>query len=298
MAEAKSIFQPQGHILGKGTAVIDLTQTVTNGSVPSPSQWGSWNYYTKLKMHAVLLQAPKGLRYVPNGDDLARQLKSMIEVHVREITGVNTGTEVESTDIIVGNNQAMTMAVPTKVNMGRSTPNFVYNEFMGKPIMSLHRIWQEDLIMDPGTNHPGLIRYDAYQAAGSPPITVADYTAVVLFVEPNKELTGVVDYALCANMYPGNLESTMTKAMGQPNETQELTIEYQAITLRNNFVRNMALQYIQSINRDGFSMTGLAPFVSEIAPSLRDEALKTVFGGNRKYVQAVAEQVAASGVGN
>lgn len=285
------VLLPDDHVLSSGARAVDLTIGGQNGAMSNPANWTSAAYYTRQKLHQVLIQAPKALKYLPDGESLKKQLKAAIEMHPRSISGINQSLTVETNDTIIGND-GQVFQVPINVNREPSAPNFVWDELEGKPFTRLFRRIVVDLIMDPQTNKPGLLRYQSYTDAGRPEILPVDYTMVVLFIEPNKSMTGVVDAYLCANMFPLGIPDETLKEMGGANEQLEVALDFAAWTQVGDAVDEMAKNYLDSINVLGYAPSALAPFVAAIEPSLRDETL----GPNGSYtnaVKAVADSITA-----
>ncbi len=286
------VLLPQDHILSSGARAIDLTIGGQNGAMSNPANWNSAAYYTRQKLHQVLIQAPRALQFLPDGENLKKQLKAAIETHPRSISGLNKSLTVETNDTIIGND-GQVFAVPVNVNREPSAPNLVWDEMQGKPITGLFRRIIVDLIMDPQTNKPGILKYQSYTDAGRPELLPADYTMVVLFIEPNNSMTGVVDAYLCANMFPLGITDEATKEMGGANEQLEVAVDFAAWTQIGDMVDQMAKAYLDSITVTGYAPSALAPFVADIEPTLRDDAL----GPNGSYsnqVNEVAKSIAGA----
>jgi hypothetical protein len=290
---AQQVILPGSNVLSKNSYVVDGTLGGQQGAMNNPLNWESSMYHTKQKLIAVLIQAPRGFKYLPNGDYLKRLLKAAIETHCTAINGLNQTTTMEVEETVQGYGGEV-MQTPTLVTRARSEPAITIPELEGKPFTKLFRTIQTKLVMEPGTTHPGVVAEAAWQDAGSPPLTPADRSFITLFIEPNRTLTGVESAYLCANMMPLEVPEEITKEVGTANEITQLEVTFTAFTLTNDLVKQMAKEYLDSINKNGYAPDALTPFVSEIEPALRNDALSNIGNSYAKYLEATAAANAAN----
>lgn len=284
---ATQVILPGTNSMSKTSHVVDGTLGGQQGAMMNPLNWEASMYHTKQKLIAVLIQAPRGFKYLPDGDYLKRLLKAAFETHATAITGLNQTTTMEVEETVQGYGGEV-MQTPTIVTRARSEPAVTIPELEGKPFTKLFRTMQTKLVMEPGTTHPGLVAVQAYQDAGSPTLTPADRSFVTLFIEPNRTLTGVESAYLCANMMPLEVPEEIGKEVGAANEITTLEITFTAFTLTNDLVKQMAKDYLDSINKNGYAPDSLSPFVGEIEPALRNDALSNPGNSYAKYLEATA----------
>lgn len=288
MSKQQNVLFPEDNVLSVGTRTVDPRIGGQNGPMANPAAWGSSMYHTKQKLIRVLVQAPRFMRYMDNGKELAQTLKAIIEMHATSITGLNSSYTMEVEETPQGHGTEV-MQTPTLVTQARSEPVLSIPELEGKPVTKLFKRILSDLVMEPGSTHPGIIRSAAYKAAGSPTITPADRSFVTLFIEPNRNLTGVEAAYLCANMIPMEVNDESSHEIQAANEITTLEVPFTALTLSNDRVREMAKKYLDSINKDGFAPSALNPYVTEIEAALLDDALPSEGSSYSKYVNATAE---------
>ncbi|AXH70777.1 tail tube protein [Vibrio phage BONAISHI] len=287
---SNDVLLPATSAVAQYTSVVDGRKGGQQGHMANTRTWESSLYHTKQKLIAVLLQAPAGFRYLDDGDYYAALLKSAIETMATSITGLNQTTTMETEDTVQGYGGEV-MQTPTLVSRSRSEPAMTFPELEGKPLTDLFRTIQTKLVMEPGTTRVGVMDQAAYIAAGSPPITAADRSFVTLFIEPNRSLTGVESAYMCANMMPIEVPDEISNEVGSPNEINNLEINFTALTIVNDSVKALALQYLNSINKYGYNPTSQTPFVTEVSPSLRDDALTEEGGSYSKAAAAAAARL-------
>lgn len=284
----KQILLSEDNVLSDSTSVVDPTLGGQFGPMQDTDNWASAMYHTKQRLIGVLLQAPVGMKYMQDGAYLRRALKTAMEKHATTINGLTSTQTMEVEDTPQGEGGQF-MQTPTLVTIARSEPTIGFNELEGKPFTKLFKAIQTELIMEPGTTHPGIIRSDAYIAAGSPTLTPADRSFVMLFIEPNRNLTGVESAYMVANMMPLEITDEISREIGAAAEQTRLEISFTGLTLANDKVRKFAKKWLDDLNKNGTSPSGLAPFVSEIEPALRDDALPQKGSSYSKYLKASAE---------
>lgn len=286
---SSEVFLPENNPHSANTRVVDLTAGPQHGAMQNPENWTASAFYPRPNLQAVLVQAPKGFAYLPDGAGMVRRLKAMVETKCKSISGLVSTLTVESDEVMVDKGTEA-MQTPTKVNRERSNPNMVWNEYRGMPIWKDLSLWVRMLIEHPKTGAPGVIDQPAYQAAGAPELTAEYYSMIVLFIQANHNLTGV-DYAwLCSNMYPQSVPFEGGVEYGAARPLVEMPIDWTALTLHGedvDAVMVMAKEYIDSINKSGYSPSALAPFVAGISSDLLEDATGNL--GYRGGVNKIAE---------
>lgn len=282
-----NVLVEETHSLTKGyTKALDLKHGGQQGPLSDPEHWVSSAEYVRQKMIAVLVEAPKFMTYMTDGPDRIAMLKSMVEVMATNITGINNKLDVSFSDNKVSN-AGEVHSTPTQVVREVSAPVFEWPEKRGKAIFKFNSDWIIELIADPETTHPGLITKDAYEAAGFPEFLPDSMAMTVLFFEPSDDLHTVTEAALCTNMMPKTSgESTMTRAIGEANETVKHSIEYTSTTHRSDAVLQLAKDYLEALNVQGYRPAGLAAYYDSIGSD--------VIAVDEDYASKVANVAAAS----
>lgn len=276
------------HSLSQGsTRAIDLSIGGQQGALKDPANWVSNANYVKPRMIPVLLQAPGAMKYLPDGESRIKMLKALVELHATSITGIDSSLTVEMAETALSNAGEMMESV-TKVSRARSVPVFSYPEKFGKPIYIFFRDWIVDLLQDPDTGHPGIIRYEAYQNAEYPELLADMISMAVLFIEANENLTSINDAWLCTNMMPKGIVNTASRVIGEALETVQHEVEFSAVTQVGDSVNELALDYINSLNKSGYAPRALQRHIEKISPDVADDATPV---GYRPGVKAVADAI-------
>lgn len=274
------------HSLNRGDSAntIDIRVGGQQGLLPDFANWANNANLVKQRLIPVLLQAPGGMQYQPDGASRIAMLKAMIELHPIAISGLNRSLTAEFAETVVSNAGEM-METVTKTTRERSVPALTIPEKEGKPCTHLIEDWIIDLLMDPQTGYPGVIRYAAYEEAGSPPISPDFRSMVVLFIEPNATMSGVNAAYLCVNMMPKGVTDESSSAIGEALEEVNLELEFTALTQTGDAVNKLALNYLKSLDKRGLAPAALQSFVPGIAANVADDAVPL---GNAVAVKAVA----------
>lgn len=268
---AQNIFLPSDHALAAGRAdTVDLTVGGQQGAMTDPLHWFHNDNYVKQRVIPFVLRTPTAWRWCPNGANLAKQFKALVELHSISITGIDISHTSNFVETELNNTEMLD--VLTKVTRSRSTPTHQYIEKAGKPITKLHTNWQIDLGQDPETGKPGINRYPAYIDAGRPALTPEMKTAAILYVEPSANMAGVVDAVLCYNMAPKLTPNQLQSVKQADLEIVRLDIEYTATSQIGDGIMELARFHLNSINTAGYAPHALAAAFDSIDPALTDEA--------------------------
>ncbi|QNI20996.1 tail-tube protein [Vibrio phage vB_pir03] len=277
--------------LSAHTRVMDISTGSQLGHMQDPENWTKAAFYMRPQVMPVLLQAPLGFKWLPDGAGMTKRLKALVETKAKSITGLNSTLTAEFEEIQVSKSGEMHQTL-TKVSRERSNPNFVWNEYRGMPIYKDLSRWMIDLMEDPMTGAPGVIKYQAYADDGYPELLDHLTSMIVLFIQPNHNLTGVDFAYLCSNMKPISVPNEAALEYGTARTAVEHAIDFTALTLTSDqvvAVADLAKAYLDSINKQGYSPAALKPFISQINPDLMEDATGGV--GLRGGAQAVANNL-------
>jgi len=267
------------------TRALNLAEGGQQGPLTDPKKWTSSATYVRQKLIAVLIEAPRFMQYMDNGEERIAMLKAIVELLPTSVTGLSSKLDVTFSESKVSNAGEMHHTM-TQVVRTPSTPSFVLPEKEGKAIFNFFTQWITELLADPETGHPGLITKEKYISEGSPEFLPDAVSMSVLFFEPSKDLTRVTSAWLCANMQPKTSgDDAGERVIGEANATVEHTIEFTATTQIGKAVIDLAQKYLDDLNQKGFR--------PEALPAFYDKVSSDVEAGAESYKQKV-EDVAKS----
>lgn len=277
-------------ILQNGTAfgaghqapMVDLQYGGQMGYAQDLSEWVSNQAYVRRNLICLLVEAPKGFRFLPNSDKWIATLRSLVELHPLSIDGLNAGLEVEIASNPFGGGGQMQEDF-TDVKETQSRPVFRWAEKYGMPIAHFFRGWITNLMMDPNTKFANV----ATLAGQKPTDMLADqYTATMIFIEPDPTHTKVVKSWLVTNMMPtGTGEITGRRDLTQANETPTYDINFTGIAQFGLGVDAFAQRLL-----DGISLTGANPYQR---PAFVDNITADILAAKKGYandVQVMGQQ--------
>lgn len=244
MGRLQDVFQSDGHAKGHSN-MYNLQYGGFNGYAPNLAEWVSGQNYKRANLITILLEAPKGFRYLDNPNAWTGALKSLLEVHPKTVEGLNAGLTVEVSETPVSGGGEMQQD-PINVTRERSNPTITLTDKYGRPMQTLIHAWITDLIGDPDSKVPNI----ATLSGNKPTDLLADdYSATVLFFEPNTAMTQVTKAWLCTNFFP----KTTGEIIGKRDLTTgadllELSIEFTALTQTGTGVRLFAQDILNKMN--------------------------------------------------
>lgn len=263
---------------------IDVSLGGQYGHAPNFGAYVSNTGYTPRNLISLLVEAPRGLRVLPNADKSIAVLKALIENQSKQITGLRTGLTVESSERAVGGAGHM-QSDPTNVTEEISQPTHVWDERYGRPV---HNFWQwyiRNLIAEPITKQPGIM---SLVEDGVDDQLADFFSFTTLYIEPDPLRRSVVEAWLVTNMYPttaGVLESQMDPTAA--SEVPEISIEFRGMPVVSQGVRMFAQEQLDRLNWVNAGPMQRPAFVSKIEADINT--------GNGGYVDDV-NAAAQSGV--
>lgn len=278
------------HSLTAGrTRALNVAEGGQQGGTTDPKRWVSSASYTRQKVIAVLIEAPKHMQYMDNGASRIAMLKALVEVMATSITGMTSKLDVNFGEHKVSN-AGEVHHTPINVNRAVTVPSFVWPEKEGKAVYNFMNQWITELIADPETSYPGLITKAGWVSAGKPEFLPDAISMTVLFIEPSRDLSRVTSAWLCTNMMPKSSgEDEGKRVMGEDNEVVEHTIEFTATTQIGKYVEKLAQTYLDSLIKTGFQPAGLTAAYDKISA-----AVDTGVGSFRDKVKEVSVSAAAA----
>lgn len=249
----------------KGMLDISLLSAGQNGFRTDLRGYVSNAAHVRRNLIAVLVEAPTGFNDLPNPEKYIATLKSLVELHANSIEGLNSTLTVEHVEEAVGGAGEMQETL-SNVTRERSTPTFNWTEKEGKPINAIMTSWITNLMMDPETKVPGIM------ATGTTPGDILpDYHSMtVMFIEPDRTHTRVVEAWLCTNMQPKTAgEVVGSRDLTTGGELTQYAVEFTALTQTGVGVRNFAQSYLAELNKPGINPNLSPAFVDQISEDIK-----------------------------
>ena len=209
------------------------------------NQWVNNQAYVRRQIIPILLQAPGFFKYMPNPNHWIQSLKALIELHAINIEGLNATLTVETEEHPVGGAGEVQEEV-TNTTRERTNVSFTWNEKFGIPVQTFLYNWIIYGLMDPNTKYPLVSTLNG----NVPPAMTADqYSATVLFIEPDPTAHYVIKSWLVTNLFPKTSGEIIGKRnLTEPGEMLEITAEFGGISLFTLGVNDFAQQILDQIN--------------------------------------------------
>jgi len=249
-------------LLGSQAFGEQLTQFATDptyggqgGWANDLTQWLNNQAYVSKQVFAIVMEAPGFFNLMSDPNKWVEILRAFFETHVRTIEGLHSGVEYEFEEHPVGGAGEVQHEV---VNARRtpSAPVVSVIDKVGLPFQNFFRSWGQYGMMDPDTKYALASNLDN---TPSEPWTADQYTATVLFIEPDASHNRVVKAWLCTNMMPhSNGEEDGRRDMTAAGELLTLSIEFTALTQTGVGVRTLAQSMLDNLNQ-----TNANPYLRE-----------------------------------
>lgn len=279
-----AILAREAHAAGRHAPMVDLVHGGQQGYMADYANYVSNARYIRRNVIPLLIEAPRGFNYMPNGDRYIKTLKALVELHATAIDGLQSTLEVSMSETPLGGAGEMQEDV-INVTRARSTPTFTWPEKYGKPINAFLESWIVNLLMDPETKFPAIIN----SGVDIPTDLLPDFQSMtMLFIEPDPTHTKVMMAWLCTNMKPktgGVVEGK--REIGSGGEEVEYTVEFSAITQVGRGVDNFAQRLLNEMTLTGANPNLRNAFVDQITADIK--------AGTSGYVEAI-KQASASAI--
>lgn len=236
---------------GRQTPMINLKNGGQFGYTPDYQTLVSSQPYVRGQLVAKLLSAPRGFDLLPEPQYWYETLKALVETHPESWEGLNSTFTVEHVSAGFGG-AGEEIEEESDFKRERSAPSAKYTEKRGKVIQTFWEMYAMMLMGTPETKYPlvtTLPRGKEYDGM------IDSKSFTVLFFEPDRNGTTVVDAWLCAGMRPkgaGTREGRRDLRSGM--ELNEFNVEFTAITQVGFGVMNLAQSLMDQMN-----MTGASP---------------------------------------
>lgn len=217
----------QGYSLGQQNTMLNPVYGGQQAYAQNLEQWVSSAAYIRKNLICILLEAPTGFSYLPNGQQYVNVLRALVESQALSITGLKADLHVGSyeSDPVGGSGQMM--QTPNNVTMEVPAVSFRFVDRYGMSITRFFEAWIRTLIMDPDTKIAGINTLSISNVTDMLPDM---YAMSCLFIEPDPTGATVVKAWLGTNMYPttsGPIEGSRDKT--QPGQESTLEIPFTGI---------------------------------------------------------------------
>jgi hypothetical protein len=243
------------------SAMVDIRKGGQNGVAPDYAAYVSSAAYVRRNVIAILIEAPRGFQDLENPDYWVSTLKNLVELAPKTIEGLSQTLTVEHIENPFGGAGEVQQDI-SNVTRQRSAPQFTWNEKYGKAVASFLNGWVLNLIMDPETKYPRVVKN-----SDKPTDLLPDYTGMtVLFIEPDPTHTKVITAWLSTNMRP---TGTVAEISGNRDITAALqgadySVEFTALTQIGEGVNNFAQEILDNMTLTGANPNLQEAFVREI----------------------------------
>lgn len=237
--------QDRGPTIGRTNAMANILVSGQNGYMPDLTILDGSANHVKRPLMALLVNAPRGFKDLPDPDAWIGGLKALVERHPQRIEGLRSGLNVETQEVALSGAGEMQQDV-SNITRERSEPVFTWVEKYGKPIKAILEGWIINLLGDPNNKIPMVVTRGLADRVDLLPTYVG---ATILFIEPDPSHTRVVEAWLCTNMYPlttGPVEGSRDLTAG--GEIIEMSINFTAVTQYTYGVREWAQRILSSIS--------------------------------------------------
>ncbi len=232
-------------------------------------EWINNAPYVTQQIIPFLIDAPKAFDLFPDPEKLYRNLKTLIEVRSKAISGIIFNTTVEKVDTAVGRSGQM-HSEAVKTSADRIEPVHEWDEVLGLGINGFWEWYIKYLIGDKDMGFPLVCRFEKY--------TDAEYlpdmkTFTVLYVVPDLAHRRAVRAVLQTNMFPDNAGSLEYKRdLTSGGEIPSYSINFGGLSQTSEPVRKMGTKFLGELISLNVDPNQIPAFNPKIAPGL--EGLK------------------------
>ena len=270
---------------GEPATMVDLRFGGMFGYSPNMAEIVSAQGYVTHNVIPILMEAPLGMRRMPDSDSWVQTLKALVELHPISIIGLQSTLEVKTDTTPVGGAGELLDDI-TNVTRTRSEVTMNIPDKYGKPVTRFFSAWIRLLMMHEETKY-ALIKT-------IPGIQVDDmlmdmYSMTMLFIEPDPLHRHVVEAYLMTNMYPLSGGTNESKR----DITQDATLLKHEIKFAGVSQIGLGVKALAQRILDNISITGANPYA---AKSFIDAISPDVAAANQVGYGALVNKIAATAV--
>lgn len=230
---------------GKHQPMVDLKRGGQHGHLNDYEAWCSHAPYVRQNTIPRLITAPRGYRDLPNPQIWYTALKSIIELHSKTIGGLNSTLSVDSAQQAFGG-AGEQHDVPVNVTRARTEPSHSVDEKYGRPVTEFLEGWILNLIGDPETKYPNVLKQEGVIV---PDLLPDYYSCSVLYIEPDPTGRRCMHAWYVTNMYPTEGPSREgARDMTSSKEDLTIDITFTGITQTGIGVNNFGQLVLDALN--------------------------------------------------
>lgn len=247
---------------GYTTQMVDIRRGGQQGFAPNLAEYASNQAYVQRNLVALLIEAPRGFKFLPDPPFWVAALKSIIELHPKSISGMAAGLEVEFVENAVSGGGEMQQDF-INVKRARTNPTFTWVDKTGRPIQTFFYEWITNLLADPDSKVANI----ATLGGARPTDLLSDMTgATVLFFEPDPMHKTIVKAWLTTNMMPKSTgDITGKRDLSADMESGEFSVDFTGMSQSSLGVRLFAQTILDSINFTNANPNLAPAFVNAIS---------------------------------
>lgn len=252
---------------GVNRRLSDLRFGGQMGYSPDFSTWVNFHPYVSRNLIPILIEPPLFFRTMPNSDVWIAALRSMLEVMPRSIQGLNAELQVSTATTPFGG-AGQEFGVYTNVKEQKPDIQVTLVERVGMPIYRFISAWIRYGMMDPNTKVATVNTIAGSQLSD---MMADQYSATVLFIEPDEMHRFVTQAWLVTNMFPkGTGQNTAKMDKASDMEMRELTIQFEGIAQYGAGVDDFAQRILNEISIVGADPHARDAFIKEVSGYVKD----------------------------
>lgn len=267
----------QSYAAGSQNPMLDLQYGGMNGWSPNLAEWVSNTGYVRRNIVALVMEAPRGFKLLPQGDSYVKTFRALVELHAQSITGLNDTLTVDVAETPVGG-AGQRHQDPINVVAEVSNVTMRIPEKYGLPVNTFFSSWIRNLIMDENSKFASIATY-----GNAPADMLADmFAATILFFEPDPTHTKVTKAWLGTNMFP----LTSGEYTGQRDLTAAMEVPTYDINWSGVFQTGVGVKQFAQQILSGISITGANPYAR---PAFISGIDADVAAATKGYAQGITD---------
>lgn len=251
--EANSLILRGSISARKNHAMIDPSIPGSNGYGPNYSTLQALQPHAQKQLIRKVLELPRYIRYLADPIKAAEGLISIMETHVKSVTGLKNTITLETDGTNVGYSPGM-IRVVTKSTREESQITQELVDIKGKPFQTTFSEWIEMALMSPELQRPGII---AMNPDVPDDYTMGFYAMTEAFIEPD-DAGRCVQCWVVVNMFPktsGTNEGKYDNSAGA--ELVQLSIDFEGFAINNLGTALLGQAILDSLSAKSIGLNAL-----------------------------------------
>lgn len=230
---------------GHGAPMINLERGGQMGYAPDLKAWVSNANYIRRNLIPILLEAPRGFKYLPDPGTWTRSLRSLVEEYAIAHDGLNASYNVEVNDDNPVGGDGQKQREFTNVTVEQTSVTMRWNEKYGAPISTFWQRYIQYLMMDPASKIAGISTLTNRPNDMLPDV----YTFSMAFIEPDPHGKSVLRSWIVTNMFPDKAgEIIGRREITNSLEGQQIEINFGGIAQFGLGVNHFCQKILDSID--------------------------------------------------